>query len=116
VYTQDGNIGFWVYSGYGTNNGSAGGAAGTSYIQNAAAWKIRTINLTYHFTKLISHQKIVKAARLTALCNNVLLFRPSQNNFTDPEFNYSNSNGLGLNTVYQLPPTRQFSFTINLTF
>ena len=87
VYTQDGNIGFWVESDYGN--------AGTSYIENAAAWKIRTISLTYDFTKLISHQKIIKGAKLTAFCNNVFMFRPKQNNFTDPEFNYSNSNGLG---------------------
>ena len=110
VYTNNGSLSFW-----GTFDAPYR-TAGTSYIQNAAAWKVRTINLTYNFTKLISHQKIVKAARLTALCNNVLMFRPSQNNFTDPEFNYSNSNGMGLNTVYQLPPTRQFSFIINLTF
>jgi TonB-linked SusC/RagA family outer membrane protein len=110
VYTQDGNGIFW-----GTTS-SPYVNAGTSYIQNAAAWKVRTINLTYNFTKLIAHQKIVKGARLTALCNNVLMFRPSQNNFTDPEFNYNNSNGMGLNTVYQLPPTRQYSLIINLTF
>jgi TonB-linked SusC/RagA family outer membrane protein len=110
VYTQDGSIGFW-----GTF-GAPYRTAGTSYIQNAAAWKIRTINLTYNFSKLMAGQHIIKGARLTALCNNVLMFRPAQNNFTDPEFNYSNSNGLGLNTVYQLPPTRQYSLIINLTF
>lgn len=108
VYTQDGNIGFWANSLF--------TYTGTSYIENAAAWKIRTISLTYDFTKLISRQNIIKGAKLTALCNNVLMFRPKENNFTDPEFNYSNSNGLGLNTVYQLPPTRQYTLTASLNF
>lgn len=108
VYTQDGNFFFWVASDYRN--------AGTSYIESAAAWKIRTISLSYDFTKLISHQKIIKGAKLTALCNNVLMFRPKQNDFTDPEFNYSNNNGLGYNTFYQLPPARQYSLIANFNF
>jgi TonB-linked SusC/RagA family outer membrane protein len=112
VYTQNGGQGFWGIP----QGGSTFVAAGTSYIDNAAAWKIRTINLTYDFTKLIAGQSVIRGAKLTVLCNNVLMFRPSQNNFTDPEFNYSNSNGLGLNTYYQLPPTRQYSFILSLNF
>ncbi len=94
VYTQNGGSIFWGSQTAPFTN------AGTSYIQNAAAWKIRTINLTYNFSKLIANQKIIKGARLTALCNNVLMFRPAQNNFTDPEFNYSNSNGYGFKYVF----------------
>jgi TonB-linked SusC/RagA family outer membrane protein len=108
VYTQDGNIGFWVYSPY--------RSAGTSYVENAAAWKIRTISLKYDFTPLFGKYKFVKGFTLTALCNNALMFRPKQNDFTDPEFNYSNSNGYGYNTYYQLPPTRQYTFVLGLTF
>ncbi|MFI5185283.1 MAG: SusC/RagA family TonB-linked outer membrane protein [Chitinophagales bacterium] len=110
VYTQDGNISFWGLF------DSPYRSAGTSYIENAAAWKVRTISLTYDFAKLISGQNIIKGAKLTALCNNVFMFRPKENHFTDPEFNYSNSNGLGLNTAYQLPPTRQYTLTASLKF
>lgn len=109
VYTQDGNIGFWV------NNGESS-LPGTTYVQNAAAWKIRTISLTYDFTTLLTRQSIIKSAKLTALCNNVLMFRPKENKFTDPEFNFSNNNGLGLNTFFQLPPTRQYTLSAALTF
>ena len=110
VYTQDGNLGFWVSSQY--------RSAGTAYVENAAAWKIRTVSLTYDFTRLLgtTNQKVFKGIKLTLLCNNVLMFRPSQNDFTDPEFNASNANGLGLNTYYQLPPTRQFTGVISFTF
>ncbi|HEV2354586.1 MAG TPA: SusC/RagA family TonB-linked outer membrane protein [Puia sp.] len=108
VYTSDGNIGFWVYSQY--------RSAGTSYVENAAAWKVRTISLSYDFGKLIAGQRVVKGLRLTAMCNNALMFRPNENNFTDPEFNYNNSNGYGNNTYYQLPPTRQYTVVAAVTF
>jgi TonB-linked SusC/RagA family outer membrane protein len=108
TYVPDGNIGFWVYSEF--------TAAGTSYVESAAAWKVRTINLTYDFGKLIAGQKVLHGMTLSAICNNVLMFRPKENNFTDPEFNYSNSNGLGNNTFYQLPPTRQWTLVAKFNF
>jgi len=108
VYVPDGSIGFWVNSQF--------TSAQTPYVENAAAWKIRTVSLKYDFGKLISGQKVVKGITLTALCNNVAMFRPKQNNFTDPEFNYSNSNGLGNNTYYQLPPTRQWTIVAAVNF
>lgn len=108
VYVQDGNIGFWAYSDY--------RKAGTSYVENAAAWKVRTASLSYDFTSLLKKYPFIHGVKLTALCNNVLMFRPKENDFTDPEFNNGNVNGLGYNTYYQLPPTRQFSFVLNLKF
>ena len=76
----------------------------------------RTASLSYDFGKLISGQKVFKGIKLTALCNNVLMLRPSENNFTDPEFTATNSNGLGYNTFYQLPPSRTFSAIVSFTF
>ena len=108
VYVADGSIGFWVNNQF-TN-------AQTPYVENAAAFKIRTVSLAYDFGKLISGQKVVKGIKLTLLCNNVLMLRPSENNFTDPEFNASNSNAAGYNTFYQLPPSRTFSAIASFTF
>lgn len=108
VYTQDGNIGFWAYSAF--------RKAGASYVENAAAWKVRTINISYDFTSLFKSMTYVHGVKLTLLCNNALMFRPKENDFTDPEFNYTNSNGYGLNTIYQLPPTRQYTVVLGLKF
>lgn len=109
VYTQDGNIGFWAYSAF--------RKAGSSYVENAAAWKIRTINLTYDFTSMIGKSwAFVKGLKLTTMINNAFMFRPKENDFTDPEFNANNSNGLGFNTVNQLPPTRQFTAVLSIRF
>ena len=108
VYTQDGNIGFWAYSDFRN--------AGADYVENAAAWKVRSISLSYDFSSLIQNNKYFKGLTFTALCNNALMFRPKENDFTDPEFNNGNVNGLGYNTYNQLPPTRQYSFILNVRF
>jgi TonB-linked SusC/RagA family outer membrane protein len=108
VYVPDGNIGFWVYSQF--------TAAGTTYVENAAAWKVRTVSLTYDFGKLITGQKVLHGLTLSAICNNALMFRPKENNFTDPEFTYQNANGQGNNTYYQLPPTRQYTLVAKFNF
>ncbi len=58
----------------------------------------------------------MKGLKLTVLANNVFMFRPKENDFTDPEFNANNSNALGYNTVNQLPPTRQYTLVLGIKF
>ncbi|PJJ76383.1 TonB-linked SusC/RagA family outer membrane protein [Thermoflavifilum aggregans] len=108
IYVYDGSIGFWVYSDY--------RRAGTTYWLNAAAWKVRTISLSYDFSQFIQRTKFIHGASFSLLANDVLMFRPKQNVWTDPEFNYTNSNSFGYTTFYELPPTRKFSAVLNLTF
>jgi len=110
TYVEDGNINYWAY--FMSNQ-----SIQTPYVENAAAWKIRTISLSYDFGKMLSNKmKFIKSTKLTLMCNNALMFRPKENNFTDPEFNSDNSNALGNNTYYQLPPTRQFTAIASFTF
>ena len=110
TYVEDGNINFWAYFMSNTS-------IQTPYVQSADAWKIRTISLTYDFTKMLGTKlKFVKGTKLTLMCNNALMFRPKENNFTDPEFNNDNSNALGYNTYNQLPPTRQYTAIASFTF
>lgn len=109
VYVPDGSLGFWVSSNY--------RKAGTSYLMNAAAWKVRTVSLAYDFGKFITNKvKFVRGATFTVIGNDLLMFRPSQNTWTDPEFNYNNSNGLGYTTYFELPPTRRVSFQLAVNF
>ncbi len=109
VYTQDGNIGFWVSSKY--------RSAGTSYVENAAAWKLRSVTLTYDFTKLLAkNMTFFKGATLSVIGNDLIMLRPKENDFTDPEFTNGNSNAQGYNTYFQLPPTRKFSFVLAFKF
>lgn len=109
VYTQDGSLGFWVYSPY--------PGAGTSYIISADAWKLRSVSLSYDFSSLINKTKFIKGLTFTLVGNDLLMFVPSQNVWTDPEFNYANTNGaIGYTDYNQLPPTRKFGANLSLTF
>lgn len=107
-YVRDGNIGFWVGSDY--------TAAGTSYIISGDVWKIRTVSLTYDFSNWIRRTKFVKAASFSVYGNDLFMFRPSQNVWTDPEFNVDNSNAAGITDYNQLPPTRKIGASLDLTF
>ncbi|HEY6082086.1 MAG TPA: SusC/RagA family TonB-linked outer membrane protein, partial [Chitinophagaceae bacterium] len=108
VATQSGNIGFWVGSDY--------TGTGTSYIISGDAWKLRTISLSYDFTDLIHQLKFIKGLTFTVVGNNLLMWRPSQNTWTDPEFNVDNSNAVSITDYNQLPPSRSYGASISLTF
>lgn len=109
LYAQDGGIGFWVSSDY--------RGAGTTYVMNAAAWKVRSATLTYDFGEFVHNKlKFVQNASFSIIGNNLLMFVPKENVWGDPEFNYANSNSLGYTTFYQLPPTRSFSGMLSVTF
>lgn len=109
VYIADGSLGFWVSSDY--------RKAGTSYLMNAAAWKLRVVSLAYDINRVLNNRiKFIKGATINLIGNDLLMFRPKQNTWTDPEFNNNNSNGLGYTTYYQLPPTRKMSVQLSVNF
>ncbi len=108
-YTVDGNLGFWVNSQY--------RSAGTSYTFSAAAWKVRSVTLTYDFGKAMHRWlHFVNESSFSLIGNNLLMFVPKENLWGDPEFNYGNTNSLGFSTFNQLPPTRNFSASFSFTF
>jgi hypothetical protein len=47
---------------------------------------------------------------------NLFTFRPKDNVYTDPEFNFTDGNAIGIGTQSQTPPTRQFGINLNVTF
>jgi hypothetical protein len=107
-YTNDGNLDFWTSSDY--------SQAGTSFIEDASFWKIRSISLTYDFKDLIQNVHWVHGLSFSLIGNNLLMFRPSQNKWTDPEFSYSTGNNQGITNYDQLPPTRQYGASLNVKF
>lgn len=107
VEVQDGNFNFWptLYQSIDAN-----------YVTSAAAWKLREVALSYSLPKqLISDIKFVKAVTITVSGRNLLMFVPSTNKFTDPEFSNDTGNGVGTTSLNQLPPTRIFSTTLSVT-
>ena len=107
-YTYDGNLYFWTNSPY--------VEAGTTYIVNAAFWKLRNISLSYDFGDLLHNVHWIKGLTLTLMGKNLLMWRPSQNVWTDPEFNYTTGNAQGISNYDQLPPTRQFGASLDVKF
>ncbi len=107
-HVRDGARGFWTVSDY-TN-------AGTTYILDGSFWKLRSVTLTYDFKDLIRNIKFVKGLSLSLVGKNLLMWRPSQNLWTDPEFNYDNVNAQSNSNYNQLPPTRQFGFSVDVKF
>jgi hypothetical protein len=107
-YTKDGNANFWTNSAYAD--------AGTSYIENAAFWKIRNVSLTYDFKDVIQNISWIHGLTFSVIGKNLLMFRPSQNVWTDPEFNFTTGNAQGITNYDQLPPTRQYGASLNIKF
>jgi len=121
-----------------SNGGNIGGAGfwptvytsgiGTPYITSAAFWKLREVSLTYSVPpRVLANVSFIKAASIGVVGRNLLMWRPSSNIWTDPEFSDNSLNGIGANNTgtgnavgstseYQTPPTRIFGANITLTF
>jgi TonB-linked SusC/RagA family outer membrane protein len=108
VYTQNGGVGFWVFSPYRN--------AQTPYLFSAAAWKLRSAGITYNLSRLLHRVKYLQSSSITFLGTDLLMLRPSENSWTDPEFNNGNSNARGFSTDSQLPPTRKLSIILKISF
>lgn len=107
-YTIDGNANFWTNSAFAD--------AGTSYIENAAFWKLRNVSLTYDFKDVIQNIHWLHGLTFSIIGKNLIMLRPSQNVWTDPEFSYTTGNDQGITNYDQLPPTRQYGASINIKF
>jgi hypothetical protein len=89
----------------------------TNYYSSAAFWKIREVVLSYTLpASVFGNGKYVKGASVALVGRNLLMLRPSTNQWTDPEFANTTGNAVGLTSLGQSPPTRIFGFNVNLTF
>ena len=87
-----------------------------NYVTDASYVKIREIALSYDFSK-----DWISSAGLTGLSmgvytRNPFTFRPKSNVYTDPEFNYSTGNVIGIGDQRQGPPTRILGFKLTANF
>jgi TonB-linked SusC/RagA family outer membrane protein len=90
-----------------------------NYVTDASVWKIREIALSYDFDKELINGLGISDMSLGVYGRNLFTFRPSDNVYTDPEFNSnraSTSNFVGVGTQSQTPPTRQYGLTLNVKF
>ncbi|WP_026351567.1 SusC/RagA family TonB-linked outer membrane protein [Hymenobacter aerophilus] len=101
---------FWSSTAY--NRGVA-----ENYVTSGRFFKIRELTLGYNLpASLVSNLGFVKGASLNVFGRNLFTWVPKENIYTDPEFSFSNSNAIGINTNLQTPPTRLIGATISATF
>jgi TonB-linked SusC/RagA family outer membrane protein len=79
--------------------------------------KMRDINIAYNFPQsLISKTKIFSDASIALYGRNLVTIIDKANFYTDPEFSFTTTNGLGVNTTGQTPPVRQYGINLNINF
>jgi len=109
VATIDANWRFWA---------NTWNQAGSNYVNSADFWKIREVAITYDFPRSLTDKtKVVQQASISLSGRNLLMFRPKDNVWTDPEFSAAGTgNAVGSNDIFQTPPTRIYGITLNVTF
>ena len=90
----------------------------SNFITSAASWRIREVSLGYDIPmRALGNQKIIKGLNVTLNARNLALWLPKTNEFTDPDFNFTNSgNSSGVSNSQIYPPTRLFGANITLIF
>jgi TonB-linked SusC/RagA family outer membrane protein len=117
VFTQQYGRMFW--------NSELNTTVTTNYLASGSFWKLREVSLSYEIPVNKLGSKIastIKGASVTLSGRNLLMWVPSSNQWTDPEFVGGNGNSsytgnaTGRSTAAQFPPTRTFGATLSLRF
>lgn len=87
-----------------------------NYVVDATTLKLREVSLNYDFNSEFIKKAGIDALSIGFFGRNLLTLRPKENTTTDPEFNFTTGNAVGVGTQAQTPPTRQFGVNLNLTF
>ncbi|MCD6543018.1 MAG: SusC/RagA family TonB-linked outer membrane protein, partial [Flavobacteriaceae bacterium] len=86
-----------------------------NYVKDATALKIRELSLSYALPAKYFHKGTsISAFRVGLIARNFFTWLPSENRFSDPEFNNSNSNTIGIGGYFQSPPTKSVGININI--
>ncbi|MDG1042237.1 MAG: SusC/RagA family TonB-linked outer membrane protein [Flavobacteriaceae bacterium] len=87
-----------------------------NYVKDATALKIREVALNYTLPADVLKNTPISAVNVGFIGRNLFTWLPSENHFSDPEFNNSNSNAIGIGGYFQSPPTRSYGFSVNIEF
>lgn len=87
-----------------------------NYVTDATTLKLRELSLKYSFNDKVLEQIGVDSFELGVFGRNLVTWRPKDNVYTDPEFNFTTGNAVGIGNQSQTAPTRQFGMSLNVTF
>lgn len=88
----------------------------SNYVKDATALKLRELSLSYELPVKFLAKTPIKKLTVGFIARNLMTWLPKENAFSDPEFNNTNSNAIGVGGYFQSPPTRSFGFNLNLEF
>lgn len=108
ISTNDGNYNFWQSSAYNTAN--------SPFVTSAAFWELREVALAFDLTQFVKPTKFIKGVSFALTGRNLLLFKPTSNQWSVPEFNNSTGNDNGTTSASQLPGTRLYGADLKVTF
>ncbi|MDO7170749.1 SusC/RagA family TonB-linked outer membrane protein [Mariniflexile sp. AS56] len=87
-----------------------------NYVTDATTLKLREVLLSYTFDSSTLDQIGIDDLSVGIFGRNLVTLRPKDNVTTDPEFNFTTGNAVGVGTQSQTAPTRQYGLTVNITF
>ncbi|MFK5879034.1 MAG: SusC/RagA family TonB-linked outer membrane protein [Flavobacteriaceae bacterium] len=87
-----------------------------NYVKDATAFKIREVSLNYSLPNKYLDNTPLSTVKVGFVARNILTVLPEQNRFSDPEFNNTNSNAIGIGGYFQSPPTSSYGININIEF
>ncbi len=88
----------------------------SNYLVSAAFWKIREVAMTYAFPADLFKGRGLKGMTASITARNLVTWLPKTNQWTDPEFANTTGNAIGVNNIFNTPPTRLFGANITLNF
>lgn len=88
----------------------------SNYVTDATTLKLREVSLGYTFNEDLTKSIGFEDLRLGLYGRNLFMWRPADNVYTDPEFNFTSGNATGFGTQSQTPPTRQYGMTLTAKF
>lgn len=90
---------------------------GENFVTSGAFWKLRELSLTYELPQtILQRTRFLKSASVGLVGRNLVTLLPKDNIYTDPEFNNTTSNAVGVNATGITPPTRTYGFTVQVGF
>jgi TonB-linked SusC/RagA family outer membrane protein len=87
-----------------------------NYVRDATAFKIRELALNYTLPASLLSKTPMSKVTLGFIARNLYTLLPAENSFSDPEFNNTNDNSVGIGGYFQSPPTRSFGVNLNIEF
>jgi len=87
-----------------------------NYVIDATAFKIRELSLNYTLPGSILNKTPLQKVTVGFIARNLFTLIPAENAFSDPEFNNTNNNAVGISGYFQSPPTRSFGVNLNVEF